>query len=205
MTEQRKATDILLDLEYKVDNLIKVISVYDLNTKLILDRVNKILNILEKSQNNSINKPIDNSIIKPVDIEIPKNEATVFVPSQQKIKVNDTPVVRVQRQTNDKFSEFSKPQDMNKKTPIMQLVKDSNGKVILMADIQIFDEKNELVAKAKTNATGKWQAHLKPGNYNVNIIKTDAASKREYRINNKIFVENSDTVMQLQDVIINKG
>ena len=48
--EPRKASDILLSLEDKVNNLTKMISVYDYNTKIILDRVNKIFAYIDALQ-----------------------------------------------------------------------------------------------------------------------------------------------------------
>ena len=44
--EQRKATDILISLESKINLLIQTISVYDMNSKLMLDRINYIYNYI---------------------------------------------------------------------------------------------------------------------------------------------------------------
>ena len=45
--QDRKATDILLSIEEKITSLIQVIAVYDMNTKLILDKVNKLSKMIE--------------------------------------------------------------------------------------------------------------------------------------------------------------
>lgn len=92
------------------------------------------------------------------------------------------------------------PED--RKIPVVQRITDKTGKDLFMAKISVMDENQQLVLETKTNASGKWQAHLKPGTYIVHIVKTDTATKQKIEAKQTITVNPVNGTMQLPVAII---
>jgi len=181
--QERKATEILLSLEEKVNSLLKIISLYDFNTKLILDKINKISKILEKN---------------PVEV---KNKQVVQEFSQNPINISNSPII------NTKPSAVvtqEKKTASGKKVPISQRITDDKGRDLFMADVLITDENNNEILKTKTNAVGKWQAHLPVGSYNVLISKIDS-SKNKIEVSQNISVSEKDEDLKLNTVIVKRN
>lgn len=164
--ETRNATDILLSLEEKILLLIKTISAHDMNNKLILDRLNKLL-----AQNQGALPVVTSSKVETKPVEPPK----VVQPSPPSLKVSEEPVKprkQFTMQPLEGLAEEKTKKDKSSKIPVGQRVTDNNGKDLFMADVVITDlETNDIVTKVKTNAVGKWQAYLSVGKYSVHISK----------------------------------
>jgi len=187
--ESRNASDILLSLEEKVLALTQLIVVNDMNNKLILDRLNKLLNntssSLPKEQTKISNKIISNNPI----VEVNKNpvstrKQTVTEPVGKKVK------------------EKSSIKEI--KIPVVQRITDGKGNDLYLADVVITNAINkELMVKLKTNATGKWQTQLPPGSYNIHISKLiDAESMNKIESLQVIEVESKMKSLQLPVAII---
>jgi hypothetical protein len=206
MSEPRKASDILLSLEEKVNSMVKIISVYDMNMKLILDRVNKIYKYIEmleqeaqqeQGKEPAIEYSVDNPIIvadstaetimqrRGVRVEVPVEKFDPQVPAVPEKRVVDSG-------------------NSDKKVPVIQRVTDHTGKDLFMAEVTILNDNKELVLKTKTNAAGKWQAYLKQGQYSVNIVKTDTATKKKIEALQDINVSDSMTTITLPTAIIKR-
>src|ERR1700743_2399977 len=82
--EPRKSTDIILSLEEKVDKLTKIVSVYDMNVKIILDRVNKIYSYIQVLENEMAN---EKQAVQQSDI--------VKTQKEQIIPISDVPIGNV--------------------------------------------------------------------------------------------------------------
>jgi hypothetical protein len=207
MPEQRKATDVVLAIEGKVDALIKILSSYDHNMKLVLDRVNKVYSYVEEVKQSY--KQQDNNSTE---------EAVININDGAKIEISEKPIVE-KRNTKSASAEQSdisinpmpyrldgfdqrvsnnvESKTTDKKVPVIQRVTDQNGKDIFMADITVFNDKLESVYKTKSNAVGKWQAHLKPGRYTVSVSKTDMASKKKLEVKQDITIPQSNATITL--------
>lgn len=150
-TETRKVSDILLSLEEKIIVLMKSISLNEMNNKLILDRLNKLV-----SQQITANKE---NIITPIMVV---DKPTPTTP----IEMAKTPPKLKRQPVNNQSAEKNKS-----KIPVAQRITNAQGKDVFMADVEIYDDKNDLIEKIKTNTIGKWQAYLQPGNYIIKISK----------------------------------
>lgn len=163
--ETRKASDVLVSLEEKIVLLIKTVSANDLNNKLILDRLNKLL--IQSSKNNITALEVEN---KPVESN------KIITPLTPIVEVSDKPVKPRKQFTMQPIEEVAPVKDKKDKSiskiPVGQRVTDNNGKDLFMADVIITDlDTNEVVTKVKTNAVGKWQAYLSVGKYSVFVSK----------------------------------
>jgi len=87
-SDPRKATDILASIEDKLNTNIKLIYSYDLNVRLVLDRVNKIYNYIERLETAELEmmKQSENSEI----VEEPK--IVNIIPPEQRIEEAKTTI-----------------------------------------------------------------------------------------------------------------
>jgi hypothetical protein len=187
--EQRKATDILISLESKINLLIQTISVYDMNSKLMLDRINYIYNYIKNFDNNTQ----DNTVIDKEPIAITA-EHVITEATEPRKSVRQIPQQQVAEQNIAS----------DKKVPIVQRITDHTGKDLFMAEVSVLNLNKELVFKTKTNAVGKWMANLKPDRYIVNIVKTDTTTKNKIEATQEINIANSNSVLTLPVMIIKR-
>lgn len=199
MDEPRKASDVLLSLEEKVNTLIKIVSVYDMNIKLILDRVNKIYSYIEiikseDAKNDFIQS--EREIIKTnADHLIAVAEAPIV---NKRVAIIDPPLSAPGPSPSDKSTEVGN----DKKVPVIQRVVGEKGKDLFMAEVSVLNMNKELVLKTKTNAVGKWQAYLKPGKYIVHLVKTDTETKKKIEAIQDITIPDSSTPINLPLIAI---
>lgn len=183
--EQRKATDILISLENKINNLAKQIAVYDYNLKIMLDRVNFIYGYIKNFESSNNEQAI-----------IP-NKELIEIKADHTMVEATTPRVAA-RQVPDQTA----PSD--KKVPVVQRITDHIGKDLFMAEVSVMNIKKEPVFKTKTNAVGKWMANLKPDKYIVHIVKTDTTTKKKIEATQEITITNSNSVISLPVMIIKR-
>jgi hypothetical protein len=184
--DQRKASDILLSLESKIDTLIKTVAVYDFNSKIMLDRVNYVYGYIKNIENNTQNDTVSNN--EPIAIT---NENIIVEATAPRVPARQVPTDE-QKNTSDK------------KVPLVQRITDHSGKDLFMAEVSVLNLNKELVFKTKTNAVGKWMANLKPGKYVVNIVKTDTTTKKKIEATQEINIANSNSVLTLPVMIIQR-
>jgi hypothetical protein len=206
--EPRKASDILLSLEDKVNTLTKIISVYDYNTKIILDRVNKIYAYIDFLQKEEAALAQQNA--QPVQSEndlFPQYQEKEIVQTSTEHMITEEKEPKGHRRTarSETYATDTKQVGgSEKKIPVIQRITDHTGKDIFMAEVSILNENNEIVCKTKTNAVGKWQAHLKTGNYTVSVVKTDTSTKKKIEAMQDIVVNDNTPTMTLPTAVIKR-
>lgn len=202
----RQATDVLLSIESHLVKLVKTMSTYDLTNKLILDKVNKIHTYIDKLEK----ELVDYEKIQQKDLA---TTATTNNTSPLEIDQNPIGTRRVSRVETQAIETSSildgnitdKPSTNEKKVPVIQRITDQHGKDLFMADVSILNENKEVVAKVKTNAMGKWQAHIKPGKYVVHTVKTDSATKSKIEALQDIIVPSISSIYTLPVAIIKRS
>lgn len=95
MSEPRKASDILLSLETKIDQLVKLNAVLDLNNKIISNKLNEVVAMLNK-----------NGMAISPSVEMPNVSNTYNVPNE----FNDTPKPTISTGEDFKLPMQSGPQ-----------------------------------------------------------------------------------------------
>src|SRR5258706_16404837 len=85
--EPRKATDVLLDLETKVTELLGIIRAQDLNIKVLSNKLNDVIGRLDKQQATTpkfvveaVQAPLRASIVPPTFDQIPAGEPERNIP-----------------------------------------------------------------------------------------------------------------------------
>jgi hypothetical protein len=204
MNEERKATEVLIDIESEVKKLSQTMSSLMLAQTLSLDKLNRVYNYISglereleeekklqlgQAQQASANIPIQSPTNPPIEMETdPKGVRRTS--RQPEAPPADAPMAA------------SQPGE--KKIPVIQRVTDHSGKDLFMADVRVMNEGKEIVAKVKTNSVGKWQALMAPGKYDVHILKTDTATKTKIEAMQTITVPNNTGTFTLPIAVIKK-
>jgi hypothetical protein len=171
-TSVRKVSDILLSLEEKILILTKTVAANDMNNKLILGNLNKLLaktpEPIMSGKMPSVTADTDNKVqtSQPVLLEINKNSP--IVNKRQIITKPEVPSTPSELPVHT----HTRMDEKKSKIPVGQRITDNKGKDLFMADVLVTNlETNEVVNKSKTNAVGKWQTYLPVGKYSVHISK----------------------------------
>jgi murein DD-endopeptidase MepM/ murein hydrolase activator NlpD len=204
MTDERKATDVLLDIESEVKKLSQTMSSLMLAQTLSLDKLNRVYNYIS-----NLEKEIEEEKkLQLGQAQTANHNLPIQSPQATPIEVESNPqgVRRTSRQPEappaDAPMATSNPGE--RKIPVIQRVTDHSGKDLFMADVRIINANKEVVAKVKTNPVGKWQALVPPGQYDVHILKTDTASKTKIEAMQTITVPDNTGIFTLPIIAIKK-
>lgn len=99
--EPRKATEVLLDLESKIDMLLGIIRAQDLNIKVLSNKLNDVIGRLDKQQvtapkitiEAAQTAPPQSSMVPPGFVQVPAGdpEKTIPIVAESKLPQSDTP------------------------------------------------------------------------------------------------------------------
>lgn len=195
---ERKASDVLLALEQKVNELLGYYKNLDHNIKLILQSINSqraiqspasedIPTVKFPSENKSESQAKENKNLvvgEPLDEDESKQVAQEAMPQGS-------------RRTS-KFVSKEK-NSTTKKIAVTQQVSFPDGDPVAFANIEITDSKGETIKRTKTNGNGTWLAPLVPGEYKVYLRKnmTEDSDRLPVEFNQNIEVPQSNRSIQL--------
>ena len=188
MSEERKASDILLDLEKKIDTILAYIKNIDFNYKLLLSKLN---------QKDSASTEIEKNSSPESEIEF-KN-----VDEEEQIEVDRNPDHSKKRgvKTVSATALFA-AKLQGKKIPVQQQILNSKGDKLFFANVEVMDMSNNILLKTRTNQAGKWLVNLTPGDYLIKITKSGTASKPKIDLCYQISVLESSSSLELEPKII---
>lgn len=221
---ERKATDILIDLERKIEQLLGYKKTEDLNQKLILDRLNKLLDRLNellelKSQPNSaVVKPQPSSAKLPsVGAYVEPTPPIAMLPSGKNIisAKNEFEFVDVDEEGNEQLKEdlqplgrrdIRTPVSQGKKTQVQQKIIYPDGKNVILANVEVYTmvpglkgkSEKKIAKQTRTNSSGKWAAALDPGKYYIHVFKSATNNKPIVELNYEVEITLSDTTLELE-------
>jgi hypothetical protein len=212
-SEPRKATDVLLDIEVKIDVILNILRNQDLNIKIISNKLNDLIK----------NMPISN--IEQIKEQFQEDFKEITISAEDAIPIEQSPKGFRRTSRSETYSnnitepkiiqpEIIVPEQVitqkiksNKNNanaiPVIQRVVDANGKSIFMADVEIINSDNgEKVNKTRTNGAGKWQASLVTGNYKVILSKKEPLTKQKIEIIQDILVDGNTAPLELKMIIL---
>ncbi len=217
---QRKATDILLEIESKLDKMMNVYKTLSFDIKILSNKLNSITNTNNNLHNDTkhlveikqedtlpieISPEVSRRTSRPENYSVSSADTNVVVPS--------SPVTKnvIANSTNDaenedaySFKEFKKSEpNLSSNVTIVQRIVDKNGKSLFLADVEVINpQDNSVKFKTRTNASGKWEAQVPPGNYNVMIKKREALTKGKIEVTQTINVDGNESLLNLDMLII---
>lgn len=185
MTEDKpnkKASELLVEMDQKLDKILGIIGNHDLLLKTLNNRVS--------------NKNVVQSIPTQPQKSLPGLKPGITLGDfglEQTELVSDNEFVQVNTDHFD--AEIQKSN--GKKVAVQQKVTYSDGKNICLASVEITGESLKVPKKLKTNAMGKWLAALDPGNYVVSVNKSKNTNKQSVAISMNITIPESDKPIEL--------
>jgi hypothetical protein len=192
MSKDRKASEVLLDLENRVSILAGLIQNIDNNVKLMLDRMNRQAQV-PRAQQAVPQPPPQPEMWQPKrqmisaeapDLPRPQTDKLVARPVQEQPYELDEfgkPELMEEVVHRGKRRDLRQPADssQSKKVAVSQQVLFPDGKAIFLASVEILDERGQLVKQTRTNSQGRWLAPLDPGDYTVHILKRMGADSKK--------------------------
>lgn len=189
----RKATDILLDLETKVDRMLAYIATIDMNHKLLLNRLNSGQAKFQdphSSQTNLVE-------VKPKDVEYEFKNADETIAEDPMDDNSAAPELEVDKNPNGK-KRNTRSHTTGKMVPVQQKICYPDGSNVCVAKVEVCDLQGNLVKQMRTNQVGKWMMSLTPGDYNVTIVKMQSTNKPKVDLKYQITIPYSDSIVELQ-------
>lgn len=165
LIKERTASEVLLTIEQKVNNLEKMIQTIDFNVKTLLNKQNS------EPARVLVEKPRKKSFVS--EQPAPTAEAVEFVQADVS--------------------------SIDKKCTIQEKLLYENGKPIILAQVEIFDIKGNLVDKRRTNNIGQWMSSLLSGQYVVRIAKQATAAKSAVTAQYDLVVPVGEKLLQLEN------
>lgn len=220
---KRTTTEVILEIESKVNKILSYITTQDFMLKNIANRISKLEKAIASPEFKDIKKE-EASKVEPntnKDEEFPDfekqpqvNSSVTKMPGLKEGIFVNKDQVNVNRNASSASIE-SQIADMNKKTtrknqhatvPVQQRVTYVDGTPIAMASVELLINNNgvlESFKKLKTNATGKWTNAIPSGEYLIKVFKSKNFNKNEVRIEMAINVPDNGSSVQLNDLVAN--
>ncbi len=176
--EKRKASEVIIELERKIDLLIKMVANHSNNNVLILSKVNELNNKLDKAMF-SDPKPSDNVILNYETENIFTNHEIIGTRRTARAEANPG-------------------LDSQVKVAVHQLVMDLSEKPMILADVEVISDNNDIVVKTRTSASGRWQGALQPGKYTINILKRETGSRKRIEYKKEVVITGDRTPYELE-------
>jgi len=221
MEETRTGSDLLLEIEAKLNTLLEMVSAQNLNINVLSNKLNVLLksqNVQLNSQVAKINKPspsieaVDNSKIQinsdnNLQVEQSPNgfrrtsrsDTYTNPPALPKVQPKSEIIVPTQNE-DVQFVDFENQVAVNL-VPTIQKVSDKNNKAVVLAAVEIINIANDTKQLTKTNSVGKWSASLEPGDYKVSIKKRDLSTRQIVEIVQDIKVSGAIAPYNLPSLI----
>lgn len=208
---ERTATEILLELEAKLDNIIKIIQNMDMNNKILSNKLNSLASkIGHNSDAPKFSVEVSNDDMLKTNATAPKinlsskkiDRVSPLIKAQEK-PIVAKPKAMQKNEGQEEFPEFVPEQktEINNTVPVIQRVLDDKGTVLFMAEVKIFDG-DKIIKTTTTKSSGKWNASLPAGKYKVIITKAASVSRPKLEEIQIITVEGNDKINNLGDFVL---
>jgi hypothetical protein len=214
MTDQRKATDVLIGLEKKIEDLLS----YQKNQDLLIKKISQQLSDINKSISDLKSSFSDQSAAFTAELKVEPSKELKTIPglkpgivigkfkgeeknTNESLENNDDSNQTSLKEQNKKRG--TRQVNSNKPMPIKQSLKYPDGRPLAMAKIDIYDvDKINLISSVKSSILGEWVESLLPEKYIINIFKKASGDKPEVSLEYMLDIPNSTTPLKLDDLII---
>ena len=194
---EKKASEILLELEQKIDLMLGYLKTGDLNYKLIIARLDKLASLVNQ---NTSSQQYGNAVRTAVGQTNVGEHKLVLKPAAvefHEVDEENNSVINEELQPQAGRRDLRTPGQTKKKTQVQQKIAYPDGKVVILANIEIFDSNKKLVKQTRTNSAGKWNASLEPGKYFVKVYKAPTSNKPVVEQQYEVDIPMSDTPLEL--------
>jgi Ca2+-binding RTX toxin-like protein len=162
--EKRSATDILLDIERKLDFLEKRQQNSEGLLKITLGRLNK---LFPDKKEIAIVEPVSQ---KTVSLPMESFEDRQKANNSAKLAEINAVVSSFDADQKNLVSEKVTKTNKGNKLQVSQILS-ANNTALFLANIEVLNTNGELINQTRTNTKGRWLMALTPGDYQVHVIK----------------------------------
>ena len=185
---EKKASEILYDLEQRFGNLEASFKLVEFQLKLIIDNFNKFFMTIDTKTINYIPVSKIDEPAKQIIESPPAKEETLIEKKNRLMKIQNTnsmssepPQEKVEynfnvRRTGNSNMPKNKIINNNtleneggKKIPVTQRLILFDGDPMVNAKVLVKNDKDEVIKTVETSSAGRWQVALSPGKYSVNV------------------------------------
>jgi hypothetical protein len=170
--KKRTASEAIISLEQRVERMEGLLKSIDHNVKLQLSR-----------QNVQLTVP-SGPVLMPGPVTVSAPTASAPIGPAPTVEAVEFPQVEIQPATNVK-------------RVVQEKVTYGDSKVIIIAQVEIFDMAGKLIDKKQTNNAGKWTSSLLPGKYLVRVAKQRTSTKPQATGQYEILVPPGNKPLQL--------
>lgn len=194
MDDKRTATDVLLDIETKLNVLEKRSANIEYLLKSLLSKTN--------AAPQTVNVPYipSEQVVKKVGkFEELANSYGIAVEAGSDLEEATTRTVATRGQRGPK------PNNVAKST-VSQVVLNNNAPLFL-ANVDILDKNNQLVSQTRVDTKGRWRLALEPGDYQVHITKRYPPDSGKTQIDTmyQINIPPTDIPLELDPFLVEMG
>lgn len=271
--KSRKASDIILELESAVSQLLALAKAQDFNIKIMSNKLNMLIEqakiqspqspqsitrqpsaevieetlpkyLTDSRANQVLTKPVEplqvsngdavfSRTSRPDILEVKKPDKPIKPKQSTKISIQDPspppkeilealarqnsmqpsnaakqsgpmaqPALEEHEQEFVAFENLTKEQEKLSTVSVIQRVIDKSGKSVFLAEVNISDMQNNALHRIRTNALGKWQVALPPGEYKVTLHKREAVTKEKLESYQKIVINGDNGQQILSDLVL---
>lgn len=213
MSEKKLVSEIIVDLEKKMDQMLKMISALDLNIKIISNKLNLIktnsTSISPEKYSISPTETIENNLIKSADKmgKIPVSQTPLHTSKSNTDVVRRTnradaiPITPPNSVETINFKDYDDAVvSPNAFIPITSKVVDSKGKGIFLAEIEILEISTKKITKIRAKGDGRWETAVPIGNYELTVSKRIPGNKEKIVSKQSFVVDGSSIPLKLKEV-----
>lgn len=164
-------------MDKKLDEILAYQKLQDFHFKLLIDKINNLTSILEKTQ---IPIPADQpaATAARVHIDDQLEETKVSVP-----------------QRNQRVPATAS----SKNASILGRLVYPDGKNVILADIKLLSETGEILKSTRSNSVGKYSFSIPIGKYVISYFKPAVSDKPEIKKEKHIEILNTDAPFEIKD------
>lgn len=207
MTEEVKASDILLELQKDIQDILAYVKNIDFKYSVVLDKLSRLeaSSVAAPPSPASFvapKRPSQPVVQQPLTPQIQKSESNFSTPPGLKEKLQAALARAADERKELAPKEVEKPiqqatPNTSKQVPVQERITYADGKPVYLAQVDIFDQKGNSIKQLKTNQSGKWMTPLPPGDYKVRVTKAKNSVRMEVDNTYYILVPDNDKVFDM--------
>lgn len=218
----RKASDIILSLEQKIDHLLKINSALDFDVKVLSNKLNTVIEAIDAINSGGSVPPLQDTSFVEAPSFIPQPPLnSIPIVKEHALQVSEAPNGPRRTARPDAYTATQGTPTVNmpptpkqaqvtsevspdtSKVAVQQRVVNKSGGAIFLADVEIKNASNgQVIHKCRTNGVGKWVAPLPVGTYQVTIKKKETATREQLETVQNLIIDGSKSPLDLQIVIM---
>lgn len=193
--KEKKASDLLLELNAKMDQILGLLTNQDMLLKVLANKVGHLEG--QKTQ-----RPVPPSEVPrkalPVAAKTAASELAPFPGIKPGVNLN-IKKEEVARRGASRKNLVNPPEPTN--AQVIQKVIYQDGTTVGQAVVDVYDLEQNLLKKLRTNPAGKWSASLAPGSYIVQLFKGGMANRPPINTIYQIEVDQAAQV-ELEEMVV---